>query len=298
MKDMGKLHYCLGIDIEQNEVDKSLLMHQKQYILNMLEKYQLSEANTVSTPADISVKLKKDDGISKEVNSVTYQSIVGSLLYSAIATCPDIAQAVEVVAKFSSKPNEAHLTAAKRILRYFKGTLNLAIKYQKSDEGLIGYTDSDWAGDLDDRHSTTGNVFLMASGPISWLSKKQAVVALSTSEAEYVALSLATQEVVWLRKLLITDLKAASQQPTTLMEDNQGAIAIARNPVAHARTKHIDIRYHYIREAMQNGIVNLCYCPTEVMIADILTKPLPKERFEMLRDTMGLTELISTQPAN
>ena len=258
MKDMGKLHYCLGISIEHNEVEKYLLLHQKQYILNVLEKYSLSEAKIVSTPADLSVKLKKDDGVSKEVNSVTYQSIVGSLLYAAIATRPDIAQAVGVVAKFSAKPTEAHLTAAKRILRYLKGTLNIAIKYQKSDNGLIGYTDSDWAGDLDDRHSTTGNVFLMAGGPISWLSKKQAVVALSTSEAEYVALSSATQEVVWLRKLLIADLKVALQQPTVLMEDNQGTIAIARNPVAHARTKHIDIRYHYIREAVQNGIVNLC----------------------------------------
>jgi len=111
----------------------------------------------------------------------------------------------------------------------------------------------------------------MAGGPISWLNKKQAIVALSTSEPEYVALSLVTQEVEWLRKMLIIDLKAASQQPTTLMEDNQGAIPIARNPVAHAHTKHIDICYHYIHEAMQNGIVNLCYCPTEVMIADILT---------------------------
>jgi len=126
----------------------------------------------------------------------------------------------------------------------------------------------------------------MAGGPISWLSKKQAIVVLSTSEAEYIALSLATREVEWLRKMLIIDLKVASQQPTTLMEDNQGAIAIARNPVAHARTKHIG--YHYIHEAMQNGIVNLCYCPTEVMIADILTKPLPKERFEMLRDAREL----------
>ena len=119
---------------------------------------------------------------------------------------------------------------------------------------MIGYSDSDWAGDLDDHHSTTGNVFLRAGGPISCLSKKQVIVALSTSEAEYVALNLATQEVEWLRKMLIIDLKAASQQPTTLMVDNQGAIAIARNPVAHACTKHIDICYHYFREAMQNGI--------------------------------------------
>ena len=290
MKDLGKLHYCLGISIEQDEERKCLWLHQKQYILNMLEKYSLSNAKVVSTPADVSVQLKKDDGVSNKVDSVTYQSIIGSLLYAAIATRPDIAQAVGVVAKFSSSPNQAHLTAAKRILRYLKGTLNLAIRYQKlEDEELIGYTDADWAGDLDDRHSTTGNIFMMGGGPVSWLSKKQAIVALSTSEAEYVALSFATQEIVWLRKLLITDLKSTSQKPTVLMEDNQGAISIAKNPVAHARTKHIDIRYHYIREAVQNGTINLCFCPSENMIADLLTKPLPRGRFTMLRDAMGLT---------
>ena len=294
MKDLGKLHYCLGISIEQDEERKCLWIHQKQYILNMLEKYSLSNAKVVSTPADVSVQLKKDDGVSNKVDSVTYQSIIGSLLYAAIATCPDIAQAVGVVAKFSSSPNQSHLTAAKRILRYLKGTLNLAIRYQKlEDEELIGYTDADWAGDLDDRHSTTGNIFMMGGGPISWLSKKQAIVALSTSEAEYVALSFATQEIVWLRKLLITDLKSTSQKPTVLMEDNQGAISIAKNPVVHARTKHIDIRYHYIREAVQNGTINLCFCPSENMIADLLTKPLPRGRFTMLRDAMGLTELLS-----
>ena len=299
MKDMSDLHYCLGISIEQERQHKYLWMHQKQYIQNLLKKYGLSEAKTVSTPADISVKLKKDDGFSKEVNPVTYQSIVGSLLYAAIATRPDISQAVGVVSKFCSKPTEAHLTAVKRILRYLKGTLNLAIKYQKSEnDPLIGYSDADWAGDLDDRHSTTDNIFLMTGGPISWLSKKQAAVALSTSEAEYVALSSVTQEAVWLRKLLTSDLQVTSQEPTMIMEDNQGAISIVKNPVAHSRTKHIDIRYHYIREAVQEGIVNLCYCPTEQMIADLLTKPLARERFKMLRDAMGMVELPSTQPVN
>ena len=163
---------------------------------------------------------------------------------------------------------------------------------------MIGYSDADRAGDLEDRHSTTGNLFLMTGGPISWLNKKQAVVALSTSEAEYVALSSATQEAVWLRKLLILDLQVTSPEPTMLMEDNQGAISIAKNPVAHSRTKHISICYHYIREAVQEGIVNLCYCPTEQMIADLLTKPLPRECFKMLRDAMGMVELTSTQPVN
>ena len=294
---MGKLRYCLEIHVEQDEQQQCLWIHQKQYILNMLEKYSLSEAKIISTPADINVKFKKDDGISKAVNSVTYQSLVGSLLYAAMPTRPDIAQAVGVVLKFCSQPTEAHLTAVKRILRYLNGTQNLAIKFQKSDEALVAYSYADWAGDLDDRRSTTGNLFLMAHGPISWVSKKQAVVTLSTSEAEYVALSFATQEVIWLRKLL-TDLRVTLPGPTVLMEDNQGAITITKNPVGNARTKHIDIRYHYVCEAVQNRIVDSLYCPSEDMIADLLTKPLPREHFKMLCEAMGMVKLPSKQPVN
>ena len=162
MKDMGKIHYCLGISIEQDEERKCLRMHQKQYIENMLEKYHLTDANTVSTPADLSVKLKKDDGFSKDVDSTLYQLMIGSLLYAANSTRPDIAQAVGVVSRYTSRPSQAHLTALKRILRYLKRTASLAIRYQKSDDGeLIGYSDADWAGNADDCHSTSGNLFLL-----------------------------------------------------------------------------------------------------------------------------------------
>ena len=287
MKDMGSLHYCLGISIVQDEQNGCIWLHQKQYIQNMLQRFGLTEAKIVSTPADPYVKLVKDDGVSNEVDSIAYQSMVGSLLYAAMATRPDIAQAVGAVSKFNSKPSEAHLTAVKRILRYLKGTVDLALKYRKVEDGsLTGYSDADWGGDSDNRHSTTGNLFLMGGGAISWLSKKQAIVALSTSEAEYIALSSATQEAVWLRRLL-TDLRVV-KEPVVLMEDNQGAIAIARNPIAHARTKHIDIRYHYIREAVHSGMIVLHYCPTSEMIADLLTKPLSKALFERLRLAMGM----------
>ena len=290
MKDMGKLHYCLGITVEQDENQQCLWLHQKQYISNILVKYRMTEAKTVATPTDLSVKLQKDDKYSKHVDVVLYQSIVGSLLYADIATRPDIAQAVGVVSKFNSRPTQAHLTAAKRILRYLKGTANLAIKYEKSDSGeLIGYSDADWAGDPEDRHSTTGNLFLMTGGPVSWISKKQAIVALSTSEAEYVAVSTATQEAVWLRRLL-ADLQAPLEGPTVIMEDNQSTIAIAKNPIMHARTKHIDIRYHYIREALQQETITLIYCPTDKMIADLLTKGLPRGRFERLYRAMGMDD--------
>ena len=145
MKDMGKLHYCLGISISHDEENHCIFLQQKQYILNMLTRFGLAEAKTVSTPADLNVTLVKDDGVSKDVDSTLYQSMVGSLLYAAMVTRPDIAQSVGVVSKFNSKPSEAHLTAVKRILRYLKGTVDLALKYQKQEgELLIGYSDADW----------------------------------------------------------------------------------------------------------------------------------------------------------
>ena len=282
MKDMGRLHYCLGVNIEQDESNKCLWIHQKQYILKLIDKYGLL---LITVPNSIRVK--------KPINQTEYQSLVRSLLYATIATRPDIAQTVGVVSKYNSNPSQLHLTAAKRILRYLKGTTELAIKYQKLDnESLIGYSDADWAGDQDDRHSTTGNLFIMAGGPISWLSKKQPIVALSTSEAEYIALSSASQEAVWLRRLLTTTLRVSSNKPVTIMEDNQGAIAMSKNPIAHSRTKHIDIRYHYIREAIQEGLIKVHYCPTNKMLVDILTKPLLKGRFQELRQAMGMIQLM------
>ena len=262
-------------------------MSQKQYILKLLEKYGLSEAKTVATPMDVNVKLLMDDGHSKKVDPVRYQSMVGSLLHAARATRPDIAHAVGIVSKFNSKPTEAHLTAVKRIFRYLKGTLNIVLQYKATGKLLLGYSDADWASDLDNRHSTTGNVFLMSGGAVSWLSQKQATVALSTAKAEYIALSSAIQEAIWLRQLM-NDLKLKVEAPIEILEDNQGAIALAKNPVGHKRTKHIDIRYHFIREAVRAGSVNLTYCPTKDMVADIFTKPLPKIQFEKLRNQLGL----------
>ena len=177
------------------------------------------------------------------------------------------------------------MTAAKRFLQYLKETANLALKYEKSEDGtLIGYSNADWAGDQHDRHSTTGNIFILSGGAVSWFSKKQPVVALSIAEAEYVSRSSATQEAVWLGRLL-RDLNVCPTKPTVLREDNQGAIAIARNPISHSHTKQ---KYHYIREAIESEDIDLEYCPTEMMVADILMKPLPSQRFETLRKEMGL----------
>ena len=281
MKDLGELHYCLGVCVEWNRDRTSLWLHQKRYVLNLIQEYGLQNANTVATPADVSVKLAMEDGVSNTVDPTAYQSIVGNLMYAATATRPDISFAVGVLSRFCSKPTMAHLTAAKRVLRYLKSTPGLALKFDKRVDGaLIGYSDADWAGDLDDRHSTTGNLFIMAGGTISWTSKKQATVSLSTAEAEYIALSTATQEAIWLRRLL-ADLNTEQSSPNVIMGDNQGSIAIERNPVSHNRTKHIDIRYHFIREALQDDIIDLCFCPSSEMIADVLTKPLSRNQFDI-----------------
>jgi len=173
MKDLGKIHYCLGITIDHDQQKGCLLMHQKQYIHKFLEKYGLSEAKPSTTPPDVSVKLIKGDGVSKLVDQINYQSMIGSLLYAATATTrSDISHAVGAVSKFNSCPIEAHFTAVKRILRYLKGTINLGLVFKKSsDSSLYGYSDADWAGDIDSRHSTTGNVFVMSGEAITGLEE-------------------------------------------------------------------------------------------------------------------------------
>ena len=287
MKDLGELHYCLGINVHIGQNSVSLC--QSQYLVKLLEKYSLSEANTVATPMDYNVKLVKNDGSSKLADQLLYQSMVGSLLHAARATRPDIAHAVSVVSKFNSEPTEAHMKAVKRIFRYIKGTINLSLNYNGNGKPMFGYSDADWASDSDDRHSTSGNAFLLAGGAISWLSQKQQTVALSTCEAEYMALAVAAQEAIWLRRLLKDLQLIDTEEPTEILEDNQGAIAMSKNPVGHKRTKHIDIKHHFIRETIQAGTIVLTYCPTKDMVADTFTKALPRDQFEMLRRELGLS---------
>ena len=194
MKDMEHLRYCLGINFEVTE--QGILLCQKQYLLRFLEKYRFSEVDTVTIPMDPNVKLAKNDSYSKEVDPTQYQFMVGSLLHAARTTRPDIVHAVVLVSKFNSAPTQAHLTAVNRIFWYLKETIDIKLQYRSTSEKLLAYSDADWAKDTDDRHSTTGNLFIMSGGAISWLSHKQSTVTLSTAEAEYITLGSATQEAI------------------------------------------------------------------------------------------------------
>jgi hypothetical protein len=191
------------------------------------------------------------------------------------------------------RPKMSHLSAAKRILRYIKGTMDYGIVFNKPDKKsieLIGYTDSNWCGDKDDRKSTAGYVFLYGGSPISWCSRKEPVVALSTCEAEYIAASLSACQGVWLSNLIdeISNVKCDS---VILKVDNMSAINLAKNPIAHGRNKHIELRFHYLREQVGNGKLKLEHCRTDLQVSDVLTKAVTVETFVRLRNLMCVKSL-------
>jgi hypothetical protein len=208
-----------------------------------------------------------------------------------MSTRPDISAAVNVLSQFMSCPNEQHWTGIKRILRYLKGTLNHGLCFSGDDVDLVGYSDSDWAGDIDTRRSTSGYVFQIGGATINWCSKRQLTVARSSTEAEYMALSAAAQECIWLRRLLKDFGTGENDKPTTIYEDNNGAIELAKNPKFHNRTKHIDVAYHFTRERVASNELSVIHCPTEEMLADIMTKGLGRIKFEKFRDMLGVVRV-------
>jgi len=213
---------------------------------------------------------------------------VGALLYIATTTRPDIAAAVSILCRRVSSPRQCDWTAVKRVMRYLKETINLKLKLTTCDNlQLVCYADADWAGDTLDRKSTSGYLFQLGDTVVSWLSKKQGSAPLSSTEAEYISAALASQELIWIRQLL-TDLHMPCTQPTTMYEDNQGRIKLASNEKINARTKHIDIRFHHLRDLQTSGIINLKYCSTEQMLADIMTKPLGRDKLNNINDQIGL----------
>ena len=246
----------------------------------------MEECKLVSTPAEASIKLRIDS-TRESVNPTLFKSLVGSLRYLTF-TRPDIMYAVGLVSRYMEKPKQDHFMAAKRILRYIKGTLNNGLFYTHSQNSkLVGYSDSDYGGDLDDGKSTSGYAFHIGSAIFSWSSKKQQTVALSTCEAEYIAAAGSTCQAIWLGYIL-GELNLAKEDPVTIYVDNKSAISLAKNPVSHSRSKHINIKYHFLREQVNDKIVELVHCRTEENLADIFTKSLKPEVFQKMKEKLGM----------
>lgn len=288
IKDLGDVKYCLGIEVSRNR--EGTYLSQSGYIRDVLARFGMSDCKPVRTPLDPNVKLHDPDGSNKENPDVPYRELIGSLMYLAQGTRPDIAFAVSALSQWCTSYNQIHWTCAKRVLRYLKETINHGLFYKKTGGSLVGFTDADWGNCGKDRRSYSGLVFLLANAAISWRSCKQRTVALSSTEAEYTALSDAAREAIYLSSFL-KEIGFSSLSNVTVHNDNQGAAKLAANSAFHPRSKHIDIKHHFIREVLAENRLALTYTPTEYMVADALTKALPNEKHSFCTRGMGIKNI-------
>ncbi|WJX52128.1 hypothetical protein P8452_38270 [Trifolium repens] len=283
MSMMGELKFFLGIQINQGK--DGTYIHQSKYTKELLKKFNLEDCKIMSTPMHPSSSLSKEE-IGSKVDQKLYRGMIGSLLYLT-ASRPDILYSVCLCARFQSDPREPHLTAVKRIFRYLKGTTNLGLLYKKSlDSKLVGFCDADYAGDKIERKSTSGNCQFIGENLISWASKRQTTIALSTAEAEYISAAKCCTQLLWMKYQLEDYNIAESSIP--LYCDNTAAIHLSKNPILHSRAKHIEIKHHFIRDHVQKGTIDIQFIDTEHQWADIFTKPLAIERFDFIKKNLNM----------
>ncbi|GJW49417.1 retrovirus-related pol polyprotein from transposon TNT 1-94 [Tanacetum coccineum] len=276
----------LGLQISQSP--RGIFINQSKYASKIVKKYGLLSTDSVDTPMVEKNKLDEDlQGT--PVDATLYRGMIGSLMYLT-SSRPDLIYAVCLCARYQAKPTEKHLQAVKRIFRYLKGTINMGLWYSKdTDMSLTAYADADHAGCQDTRRSTSGSAQFLGDKLVSWSSKKQKCTAISSTEAEYIALSGCCAQILWMRSQLTDYGFQFNKIP--LYCDNKSAIALCCNNVQHSRAKHIDVRYHFIKEQVENGVVELYFVRTEYQLADIFTKPLPRERFNFLIDKLGMRSM-------
>ena len=292
--DLGPCTYYLGMRMERNRAMGIIKISQPGHIENVLNAHQMTAAKSQSSPMEPNANttlIAAPNGFQTDPEDVTaFKSGLGLLMYLMVRTRPDIAFALCKLSTFSNNPTDTHWQALKRVIRYLAGTRNRGITYGGvSNTTLTGYTDADWAGDHDSARSTSGYVFTLNGGAISWKSSKQKSIAKSTCEAEYMGQSEAAQEAVWARSML-SELGEQMTDPIPVFGDNQGAIALAKNPIDHKRTRHINVSYHFVRELIANGILTLTYLPTNEMVADGLTKALTPAKFAGFIGMLGLKD--------
>ena len=285
MSMMGEMSYFLGLQVKQSPT--GIFINQSKYTKELIEKFGLTHGKVTRIPMNTNWKIEPGSE-GKPVDPSKYRGIIGSLLYLT-ASRPDISYAVGVCARFQVEPREAHMLAAKNIIKYLKGTINLGLWYPTDDNiQLSGYSDADFAGDRLDRKSTSGHCQFMGSKLVSWFSKKQACIATSTTESEYMAAGSCCMQVLWLKQQLRDYEVETGAVPIHC--DSSSAIAITSNPVHHSRTKHIDIRHHFIRDHAEKKDITMEKIHTDIQRADIFTKPLVEARFKMLCELLGLLD--------
>jgi hypothetical protein len=289
----GPVEHFLGMKVRQT-AQGTIEVSQGAYTRRLLERFNMDTCAPAPTPAVEERLSKKDQPTTQEerdaMAGVPYRECVGALQYLAVLTRPDIVYAVNQASRFLANPGKKHWEAVKRILRYLRGTVDDGLEYKRSASATLvdGYSDSDWAGDSDDRRSCSGHVFRVYGGIVSFRSKKQPTTALSSCEAELIALTMAMKEALWLRGLLVELGIHQSDQPMLIHEDNQGAMALANDAKFSDRTKHVDIKFFRVREEVSKNRIKVKYCHTSKMLADIFTKPLGKGVFRAIRDQIGM----------
>jgi hypothetical protein len=282
----------LGLQIKRMD-DGSIFLHQKVYAENVVQRFRMEHANSVKIPADQHHQMDPEMHTNgdKETDNKLYRQIIGSLMYLSLGTRPDITYAVNKASQFLENPRKIHWKAAKRIVKYLKGTINHGLYFPVKQEGHVyAFSDADYAGDVTSRKSTTGIVVKLGTAIIAWKSTRQKIVALSTTEAEYVAACQTVKELIWL-KLLLSELAIFENFKATLHVDNESAIKLIKNPEFHQRSKHIDVRYHFIRDKYTMGEFNLVHVSSKQQQADILTKPLPRVGFEEQRRMLNVRDI-------
>ena len=291
IKDMGLLKLFLGMEITWDKAAGTVLLTQKRYVRDIIDVYGMDNAKISRSPLPMGTRFVKAETSGEEVvDEGKYKELVGALLYLAVCTRPDISQAVSALSRYCSAPTQMHWNGAKQVLRYLAGTRDEGLRYGSSGSlDLVSFCDADYAGCLDTRKSTTGYVFCLNGGAISWTSKVQPTVAASTTEAEYMASSAAGREALWMRKLLPALGVKLDPKGINIQCDNQACLALTMNPIESPRSKHIDVLHHFIRDRVERSEIRFTYVGTDQNVADCFTKPLAGEKLKHGKKGMGLT---------
>jgi hypothetical protein len=286
----------LGVHITRNRSTRTLQLSQRLYILDILQRHGFTESRAVNTPMDPGLRLSAHGDRTltqeqeEELCKFPYMTCMGELLYLAIATRPDIARTVSTLCRYNVNPGYQHMLAVKHLWRYLRTTIDVKLTYRpdpNSPDLFTAFCDADHGGCADTGRSTSGWLVKMGTGAISWMSKLQSIVALSTTEAEYVAACSAGQEILWLRHLF-KEFGFTLSSPSMLHIDNRSALSVAKNPEHHGRMKHLDLRFYWLRDCVNDGHIAVEYLPTNQMPADILTKSLAHFKVVASRAMLGL----------